>query len=91
MTDLVERDIRVEETFATDGTVVRRLAVHCDRHGGTTYVAVCAVCPGCVGFLLPSSGRCGAVLCRSPGGPAASGEAEASGPPGEVLSSPNGG
>ncbi|MDB4928949.1 MAG: hypothetical protein JWM10_1433 [Myxococcaceae bacterium] len=69
MADLVERDIQEQETITADGVVVRRLTVHCDRHGGATYVSECAACAGCVGYLLPAGGQPGAVLCRPPGDP----------------------
>ncbi len=91
MADLVERDIGVQEMVTVEGTVVRRLTVDCDRYVGTTFVAVCAVCPGCVGFLLPSGGRRGAVLCRPPGDPARIDDAEASAPAAGAVRTTHGG
>lgn len=63
-TDTVECGIGVREILSGDGAVKRRLMVHCDPRNEAVYVSNCAACERCVGFLPPSQGQSGTVICR---------------------------
>lgn len=62
--DANECGIGVREILSGDGTVRRRLMVHCDPRSEAVYVSNCAACERCIGFRPPAHGQSGTVLCR---------------------------
>ena len=62
--DTIECGIGVREVLAGDGSVKRRLTVHCSPRGEGVEVATCAVCARCVEVRLPAQGLRGFVLCH---------------------------
>jgi len=64
LADARECGIGVREILSGDGTVRRRLMVHCDPRREAVYVSNCAACERCIGFRPPIQGQSGTVLCR---------------------------
>ena len=64
LADASECGIGVREILSGDGTVRRRLMVHCDPRSEAVYVSNCAACERCIGFRPPNPGQSGTVLCR---------------------------
>jgi CBS domain-containing protein len=64
----VECRVGVRETLAGDGSVHRRLTIHCELRGGAVDLATCAGCDHFVGVLPSAHGRSAVVQCHRPDG-----------------------
>lgn len=64
LADARECGIGVREILSGDGTVRRRLMVHCDPRSEAVYVSSCTACERCIGFRPPIQAQSGTVMCR---------------------------